>query len=227
MLQNLNEPKTGPDNLGLVKNKRSEVRTKGVSGKRKQKILKIGDSYAKGCAAEITYNLGRTFEVTSYVKSGMGLEQITNIARKEIDEMTKKDMVVVWGGTNNIAKRVRKGASTHLELCKTEHTNVIIVGATMRHDLSATSCVTSEVTTYNRKLHKRMKMFEYVQILDSEIQREHFTRHELHMNTVGKELLAQRITDHIRKTLLVRKTHPIILKWRQDLTDNGHEGVEA
>jgi hypothetical protein len=47
------------------------------------------------------------------------------------------------------------------------------------------------------------------------------------MNTVGKELMAQRIMDHIRKTLLLRKTSPIILKWRQDLTDSGQEGAEA
>jgi hypothetical protein len=37
VLQNLNEPKTGPDNLGPVNNKRSVVRTRGVPGKRKQK----------------------------------------------------------------------------------------------------------------------------------------------------------------------------------------------
>jgi hypothetical protein len=45
------------------------------------------------------------------------------------------------------------------------------------------------------------------------------------MNTVGKELMAQRITEHIRTSLLVRKTPPIILKWKQDLTDSGQEGV--
>jgi len=101
------------------------------------------------------------------------------------------------------------------------------VSAPKRHDLSTTSCVNSDVTTYNRKLHKRMKMFEYVKILDSEVQREHFTRHGLHVNTVGKELMAQRITDHISKTLLVRKTPPIILKWRQDLMDSGQEVTEA
>jgi len=106
-------------------------------------------------------------------------------------------------------------------------TNNIIVGAPKRHDLSTTSCVKSEVTKYNRQLHKRMKMFEYVQILDSEVQREHFTRHRLHMHTVGKELMVQRIMDHIRKILLARKTPPIILKWRQDIMDSGQEGVEA
>ena len=85
MLQNLNEPKTGPDNLGLVNDKRCEVRTKGVPGKREQKVIIIGDSHAKGCATEIKHNLKRTFEVTGYVKPGTGLEEITNIARKEID----------------------------------------------------------------------------------------------------------------------------------------------
>ena len=108
-----------------------------------------------------------------------------------------------------------------------KYTNIIIVSAPKRHDLSTSSCVNREVTTYKRKLHKRMKMFECMKILDSEVQREHFTRHGLHMNTVGKELMAQRIMDHIRKTLLVRKAPPIILKWRQDLTESGQEGIKA
>jgi hypothetical protein len=102
VLQNLNEPKTGPDNVGPVNNKRCEARTKGVPGKIKQKVIIIVDSHARGCSAEITHNLGTTFDVTGYVKPGTGLEEITNIARKETDELTKK--VVVWGGGNNIAK---------------------------------------------------------------------------------------------------------------------------
>jgi len=73
-----------------------------------------------------------------------------------------------------------------------------------------------------------MKIFEYVNILESEVQREYFTRHGLHMNTVRKELMAQRITDHFRKTLLIRrKTPPIILKWRQVLMDSSQEVAEA
>jgi hypothetical protein len=45
------------------------------------------------------------------------------------------------------------------------------------------------------------------------------------MNVAGKE--HQRILEHIRKTLSVKKSPPVILKWRQDLTDSGQEGVEA
>jgi hypothetical protein len=101
----------------------------------------------------------------------MGLDEITNIARKEeIEELTKKDMVVVWGGTNNIAKNEPEKGLVHNSnfVKQRKHTNVIQC-APKRHDLSTTSRVNSEVTTYNRKLHKRMKMFEYVQILDSEV----------------------------------------------------------
>jgi hypothetical protein len=102
VLQNLNELKTGPGNLGPVSNKRSVVRTRGVPGKKN--IIIIGDSHVKGCVDEIIHNLERTFDVTGYLKPWTGLENITNIARKEIDELTKKDMIVFWGGTSNIAK---------------------------------------------------------------------------------------------------------------------------
>jgi hypothetical protein len=92
VLQNLNEPQTGPDIPSPVNNKRSEVRTRGVPGKRKQKIIIIGDSHATGCAAEITHNLQGTCEVAGYGKPGSRLEEITNIVRKEIDKLTKKDI---------------------------------------------------------------------------------------------------------------------------------------
>jgi len=110
-------------------------------------------------------------------------------------------VVVVWGGANNVAKNEPEEGLVHISnfVKQRKHTNIIKVSAPKRHDLSTTSCVNSEVTTYNRKLHKRMKMFEYVKLLDSQVQREHFTRHGLHMNTVGKELMTQRIADNIRK----------------------------
>jgi hypothetical protein len=116
-----------------------------------QKVIIIGDSHAKGCAAKITHILDRTFEVTGYVKPGTGLEEITNIARKETDGFTKKDMAVVWGGANNVAKNEpEKGLVDISNFVKQrKHTNIIKVSAPKRYDLSTTSCVNSEVTTYN------------------------------------------------------------------------------
>jgi hypothetical protein len=167
--------------------------------------------------------------VTGYVSSGAGLEVITDTARKEIDGLTKEDVVVVLGGTNNIAKNEsEKGIVLISNFVKQrKHTNILIVNAPQRYDLAATSCVNNEVTIHNRKLYKRMKAFEYVKIIDSEVHREYFTKHGMHVNTMGKELMARRITQHIRKTFLVRQTPPITLKWRQESMDNDQEGDKA
>jgi hypothetical protein len=113
----------------------------------------------------------------------------------------------VWGGANNIAKNESEKGLIHLSnfVKQKKNTNIVIVNAPKRHDLSTTSCVNCKVITYNRKLQKRMKIFEYAKILDSEVQREHFTRHGLHINKVGKELMAQRLTDHIKKNLVSKE----------------------
>jgi len=43
------------------------------------------------------YRTFKLLHVTGYWKPGKGLEEITNIQRKETEELTKKDMVVIWG----------------------------------------------------------------------------------------------------------------------------------
>jgi hypothetical protein len=65
--------------------------------------------------------LGETVEVTCYVRPGSKLENITNIAKEEIDGLTKKDKVVVWGGTNDIAKNESdKGLALFIKFCGEE-----------------------------------------------------------------------------------------------------------
>jgi hypothetical protein len=192
VLRNLDEPKYVTQNLVSVNNKGSEVKRSEVPQKRKQNIVVVGDGHAKGCEAEIKYNFGRTFEVTGYVSPGKGLEVITDIARKEIDGLTKEDVVVIWGDANNIAKNESGKGLVHISkfIKQRNHTNIIVVSAPKRHDLLTRSCVNSEVITFNRKLHKRMKTQEHVKIIDSDMHRENFTRQGLHMNTVGKKIIA-------------------------------------
>jgi hypothetical protein len=58
---------------------------------------------ARGSSADIKHLLGNTAEVTGYVSPGSRLETISNLANKEIKELTKKDTLIIWGGTNVIA----------------------------------------------------------------------------------------------------------------------------
>ena len=57
---------------------------------RKRKIIIIGDSHARGTAAETSSGLGKDFEVTGTVMPGARLKNITNLADKEASTQGKK-----------------------------------------------------------------------------------------------------------------------------------------
>ena len=61
---------------------RDTIRKKAHKQKgRKHKIIIIGDSHARGCAAEIKANLDEGFEVQGFVNPGVGLKTITSTAK--------------------------------------------------------------------------------------------------------------------------------------------------
>ena len=121
--------------------------------------------------------------------------KILQTANKEIDVLTKKDIVVQWGGANDIARNESEKGLTYLSkyVERRKNTNIILVSAPKRHDLLNTSCVNSEVDKFDRKLHKKMKLHEHVKVIDSVIQRGCFTRHGLHLNRLGKEQIATKV----------------------------------
>jgi len=61
-----------------------------------------------------------------------------------------------------------------------------------------------------------MKQFEQVRLSDSESQRKYYTQHGMHMNRGGKEMMACRIAEAIKDTLLKKETSTIPLPWKQD-----------
>jgi len=208
-------------------NKGIEDRKRGI--RKKHKVYIIGDSHARGCAAEVTHNLGETFEVTGYVMPGTGLEVITKIANREIDKLTKEDVVVVWGGANDVGKNASNDGLKHISnfVKYRSYTNIVMLNAPHRYDLETSSCVNNEVQAFNRKLFKTMKMFEHTKIIEVNLNREHFTRHGLHMNAAGKELIAQRIANNIRGVLTRQTTTPISMTWKEDLTEFSQEENEV
>ena len=89
----------------------------------------VGDSFAKGIAGELVHNLGSAFEVIGHVRPGSGMKVITELANQKITTLTKKDMVVVWGGANDIARNEANNALTHIinSVKSRKHTNVLLV----------------------------------------------------------------------------------------------------
>jgi hypothetical protein len=72
--------------------------------KMKHKIIVIGDSHARGCAAEMKRYLDTDFDVIGFGNPGAGLSTITTSAEIDIKQLSKQDVVVVWGGSRDVGK---------------------------------------------------------------------------------------------------------------------------
>jgi hypothetical protein len=52
-----------------------------------------------------------------------------------------------------------------------------------------------------------MKIYHYAKVMETNLNREHFTQHGLHMNRLGKELISRIISENM-KSILMRKQPP-------------------
>jgi len=81
---------------------------------------------------------------------------------------------------------------------------VIIINAPHRFDLEESSCVNKEAEIFNRKLKRIKKRYNHTEVTDMSVNRDHYTKHGLHMNKTGKEWLARRTADTIKNYSQIR-----------------------
>jgi len=188
-----------------------QIRTTKQPNKKRNKIVILGDSHARGCASEVQHHLDNTFEIQGTVKPGANLDGI--VTPLTTSHLTKKDIVVLCGGTREIGRNESKKALQQIRNFVQNHnqTNVIVVSAPYRHDLDPNSCVNKEVTVYNRKLKKHLKVFDNTKIVEVDPQRELYTRHGLHLNQNGKEQMAKKIVLTVKSILHKKTINPIVL----------------
>ena len=129
--------------LDMRKEDREKMRKKANKQKeKKHRIVVIGDSHARGCAAEIKSNLDENFDVQGFVNPGAGLSAITTSAKRDIQQLSKQDVVVVWGGSKDVGKNeTKQGINWIKNFIETnKHTNIILMEVPHRHDLIQHSC---------------------------------------------------------------------------------------
>ena len=73
-----------------------------VMEQKQHKVVIVRDNHARGCAAEVEHLLNNKFEVLGLVNSGAGMEFMKDTARVKLHQLTKNDVVVVWGGAQMI-----------------------------------------------------------------------------------------------------------------------------
>jgi len=138
----------------------------------RNKVLILGDSHARNCSQGVKHNLNHTAEVQGIIKPGANMETIVGTAIKSVEKFTKKDTVVVWGGTGDLGKNESAKGLYQLKnfIVQNNQTNFIVIGVPHRYDLDLKSCVNEEVKVYNRKLKKCLKTCENTQILEIDSQ---------------------------------------------------------
>jgi hypothetical protein len=69
----------------------------------------ITNLHVRRCATEIQHNLDACYEVCSFVKPGAGMD-----TRGEIRKLRSEDVVVIWGGANNVSNNNSKVTLKHV-----------------------------------------------------------------------------------------------------------------
>jgi hypothetical protein len=71
------------------------------------------------------------------------------------------------------------------------HTNVIPLAVPYRHDLKGVDItINEEITNFNRKLHKLIKLFPHLSVMEVDVNRHLYTEHGLYLNGPRKEVLS-------------------------------------
>jgi len=167
---------------------------------KKHSVFLVEDSHIRGIT-EI--KLRSSFHTIGYVKLNADLNNITSTLKSEIKNLCKNDVVVLCGGTLDVARNTSIGLSLTLQFVKnTENTNVIFIDVPQRFYLEASSFVNKEVNAFKSKLNKIIiKPYEHTSQLHFNMQRKHFTKYGLYMNGSGKDRISRLLTSRIMEQL--------------------------
>ncbi|PNF37075.1 hypothetical protein B7P43_G08093 [Cryptotermes secundus] len=158
----------------------------------------------------------------------MNVSNITDYKYIKAEKLSKRDVVIIWGGARDVARNeTKEGLRSTVKLIRLlTKTNVIITCVPHRSDLQAESCVNKAVKLFNRKLQKQMKTFGHEHVCSISENREHFTSHGLHMNFKGKLWITNKWASSILLILSRLQTSPATpLPWIKE-TENGHMEYE-
>jgi lysophospholipase L1-like esterase len=125
------------------------------------------------------------FEVSSFIKPGARTNQLVHSQEMELTGLGRKDVIVINGGTNDIADNStkRNGITVLMTqfMQKYNNTNIIVVSIPHRHDLTKDSRANLEIQEFNAKLSKIAKSFRHVALVEMDRNRKYFTKHGLHL----------------------------------------------
>ena len=119
------------------------------------------------------------FEVSVWIKPGANTEESVNTLEKDLKCLSKKDVIVINGGANDIGSMRNQTDMVLIKMAqfmqKHSNSNIIVVNIPHRYDLDRNSVINLEIQAVNRKLNKMAKVFSHVAIVETDLNRKYFT----------------------------------------------------
>jgi lysophospholipase L1-like esterase len=150
--------------------------------------------------------------------------------KEEVDKLMDDDVIVFWGGANNVSKNNSTKVLTQTIdfVRRNQQTSVIIIPVPHRFDLDDSSCIKKEIRAYNRKLNKVANHFNRLTLVKATSERNLFTRHGLHVNVRGKEVMSKKLAVIIHEIVdECNKNDAIPMIWKDDSLKYSDQGRET
>ena len=89
----------------------------------KHRIVLLGDSQVQGCSDKLSDILGSSCNIFGVTKPNANIRAFTNSINLKNENLTKKDIVIICGGTRDVAKNEAKDGVALLWLRNIKATN--------------------------------------------------------------------------------------------------------
>lgn len=194
--------------------------------KQQKKIVVIGDSHSRGLTSVLKNYLGHEYSISGTIIPGARLNNITQLAKNELTNLTRKDTIIVCGGSSDVYKNKTQSGLKCLYtfVNRRSNTNILTLTIPHRHDLSLHSCVNKEIQTFNRRLHKMMMNLDGVKVVDYALTRVDFTGHGLHINAKVKTKVANTIMQILTQPSKQNDVTLIPMYWIETIADTAQLG---
>ena len=127
-----------------------DVSTKNIcqkpkSSSQQNKEHKIVIIDARGSTSNVKHNLNDNYRCSGFVRPGANIDTLTSSAMEDIKHLTNNDIIVFWGGTNDVSKNNSQNGLKHINnfMKVNSHTNIILMSVPHQHSLPEWSCVNS------------------------------------------------------------------------------------
>lgn len=168
----------------------------------KRKIAVLSDSHGKGLFHNMAGNK-EDIEMFVLTKPGAKLKHILKEGLPLVEEFSKKDYVVVLGGTNDLGVGEPSQLTLHQGmknlLSWNADTNIVIVDVPYRYDYPK---LNDNIYFHNNNVRKYIEKYEgkskFIHLrINESLRRTHYTNHGLHLKHRGKKFLGKLILNLI------------------------------